>query len=100
MAELGTTLEITPSDEGFILVGEVDAHTAPQLKEAVAGREASVVVLDISGVTFMDSSGLRVVITATEDARASGGDLVLAHPSAAVARLLEISGLTEHLTLR
>ncbi|MEZ5259004.1 MAG: STAS domain-containing protein [Ilumatobacteraceae bacterium] len=66
---VGTTLEITPSDEGFILVGEVDAHTAPQLKEAVAGREASVVVLDISGVTFMDSSGLRVVITATRDAR-------------------------------
>lgn len=101
MSERGTQLTIESADGGLRLAGEVDAHTAPRLDEALAplvdaGGE---VRLDISGVSFMDSSGLRVVIGATEATRAAGGDLVLVGPTDLVRRLLSVSGLTDHLTL-
>jgi anti-sigma B factor antagonist len=45
----------------------------------------------------MDSSGLRVVIDAHQRALDAGRRLVLRHPTSAVQRLLEISGLSDHL---
>ena len=47
----------------------------------------------------MDSSGLRVLISATERARAAGGDLVLVAPTAAVRKVLEVSGLDRYPTV-
>ncbi len=103
MTEMGTQLSVDANDAGFDLNGEIDAHTAPDLESALSERlatGASTVVLDIAGVTFMDSSGLRVVIAATETARAAGGDLVLDGPQSTVQRLIEVSGLSGHLTVR
>lgn len=102
MADLGTELSIDPLDDGLLLRGEVDAHTAPALREAVMARLASGSVdvrLDMQAVTFMDSSGLRVVIDATEKARATDGDVILVAPTPTVRRLVEISGLADHLTI-
>jgi anti-anti-sigma factor len=65
----------------------------------MAELPASVITVDMSGVSFMDSSGLRVLMDATTRAREGGGDLIVARPSAAVARLVEISGLSEQLRL-
>jgi anti-anti-sigma factor len=65
----------------------------------MAELPASVITVDMSGVSFMDSSGLRVLMDATTRAREGGGDLIVARPSAAVARLVEISGLGEQLRL-
>jgi anti-anti-sigma factor len=45
----------------------------------------------------MDSSGLRVIIDVHQRATDAGRTLVLRHPTAAVQRLLEISGLADHL---
>jgi anti-sigma B factor antagonist len=53
--------------------------------------------LDMSGVEFIDSSGLGVLVAITEAARAAGGDLVVVAPGRAVVRLLELSGLAEHI---
>lgn len=103
MTEMGTQLSVEETDEGFDLRGEIDAHTAPDLEEALNGRlaaGASTVTLDLGGVTFMDSSGLRVVIAGTSTARDAGGDLVLANPQSSVKRLVEVSGLGDHLTIR
>lgn len=102
MADLGTELSIEPRDDGLSLRGEVDAHTAPSLRDALFERLAadSTVSLLMHDVTFMDSSGLRVVIEATEKARAADGDVVLVGPTTTVRRLVEVSGLAEHLTLR
>ena len=80
-------------------MGEIDAHTAPLLADAMAGLPASVVTVDVSGVSFMDSSGLRVLMDATTRARDGGGDLIVAHPTAAIVRLVEISGLGGRLRL-
>lgn len=91
-------LTITPDDHGLIVRGEIDAHTAPALAESIAASGPSV-RLDLSGVEFVDSSGLRVLIEAHQRAVDEGGQLTLADPSPAVQRLLEISGVGDYLVV-
>lgn len=102
MADIGTQLDIADGDRGFVLAGEIDAHTAPMLEKSLAERLSSGSVhtdLDLRGVTFMDSSGLRVVVAATEALRAVDGDLTLVAPTSSVAKLIEVSGLSDHLSI-
>jgi anti-sigma B factor antagonist len=85
--------------EALEIEGELDAFTAPQLEEAfraVAGPER-MVRLHLGRVTFIDSTGIRVIVRADRDLRSDGGRLVIVSPSPAVARLLEITALDEHL---
>lgn len=98
MSATDDLLVITPSDDGLIVTGEIDAHTAPTLAESLAGSGAGV-RLDMSGVQFVDSSGLRVLIEAHQRAEESGGQLTIANPSDAVRRLLEISGVSDFLVV-
>jgi anti-sigma B factor antagonist len=83
-------------DGAVLLSGEIDSYTAPELAERLAG-DPPVEVLDLAGVSFIDSSGLRVIVEAHQSRLAAGSRLVLRSPSAAVQRLLEISGLAGHL---
>lgn len=81
--------------------GEIDAHSAPTLAEhlndcACADTD---IVIDMSGVTFMDSSGLRVLIDLHQRVESAPHGLVLHAPSDSVLRLLEIAGLDDHFTL-
>jgi anti-anti-sigma factor len=99
MSQQGSQLEISATADGWTLSGEIDAHTAPRLAAAMTELPAAVVTVDMAGVSFMDSSGLRVLMDATTRARESGGDLVVASPSPTVARLVEISGLGDQLRL-
>lgn len=99
MADTGVRLEITQTETGLSLSGEIDAHTAPELANHLdplpgAGPE---VTLDVAGIEFIDSSGLRVLIEVNQRADAADRTLLIQRPSAAVKRLFEISGLTEHL---
>ncbi|GAA3398572.1 STAS domain-containing protein [Streptomyces roseoviridis] len=76
--------------------GEMDVDTATFLHHHVAnqflhGRRH--LVLDLSALSFMDSSGLNVVIKAVREARERGGDVHLVAPTPTVRRLLEITGL-------
>ena len=62
------------------LKGELDLSTVGKVEEElrrVEAIEASVVVLDLSGLTFLDSTGLRAVITADERAREQGRRFVV-----------------------
>lgn len=78
--------------------GDVDAHTCPDLIAALEPLPGSGDVrVDVSAVGFMDSSGLRALIGAHQNAEAAGRRLVVARPSSAVLRLIEISGLSDHL---
>lgn len=99
MSDTAARLDITTIADGLALAGELDAHTAPQLAEHLVELPAgdADVVLDIERVEFMDSSGLRVVIDVHQRALDAGRRLVLRHPTSAVQRLLEISGLSDHL---
>jgi anti-anti-sigma factor len=92
-------LDLTLGDDGaLVLQGEIDSYTAPDLAERL-GAQPPIEVLDVSGVTFIDSSGLRVIVEAHQARSSAGSRLVLRSPSAAVQRLLEISGLAGHLDI-
>ena len=103
--ELENPLTIEVHREGneavLTLTGELDPHTAPLLAEELDGLESegvTAVVLVLSNLGFIDSSGLRVLIAADRDITERGGTLTLRSPSETVRRLLEITGLNDHLT--
>ncbi|MFI8257655.1 STAS domain-containing protein [Streptomyces filamentosus] len=78
------------------VAGELDMETADRLHELLAeqfGQGRHRLVLDLSALGFMDSSGLNVLIQAVNRARESDGDLYLAAPTPAVRRILEITGV-------
>lgn len=77
--------------------GEVDLNTSPRLHRAIergAGR-ARPVVLETSGISFMDSTALSTFLQADEDLRERGVSLRIAAPSQAVERILGVTGLKE-----
>ena len=77
----------------FALRGELDASTCGGLAERLVGPPGSLVVIDLSQLTFMDSSGLGAIHTARRVAIKDGGNLVVSRPSPIVLRVLEITGL-------
>jgi anti-anti-sigma factor len=93
MSESGSRLEISATATGWEVRGEIDAHTAPTLAVAMTELPEGVVTVDMGDVSFMDSSGLRVLIEAATRARDGGGDLLIVRSTPGIARLVEISGL-------
>ena len=78
--------------------GEVDIQTSPVLDEQlqkVLDQGLSSIVVDLGEVTFLDSTGLSVLIAALKRCQGAGGDLRLVSPRPNVRRVLEITGLTE-----
>ena len=73
--------------------GELDLSSADTLREILLKRvEHGAVVLDMRGLDFCDSAGLRILVEADRAARARGAALRLAAVSASVDRVLELSG--------
>ncbi len=83
-------------DGRFDVVGEIDAHSASALAAALEESTADAIVVDMSAVTFMDSSGLRVLLALAERSTTGGPSLQIARPSRPIMRLFEVSGLVEH----
>jgi anti-sigma B factor antagonist len=78
--------------------GELDMSTAPELTTALVGAGetgASSITLDLSRVTFLDSSAIGALIAAGQELSAQGRKLKIGPRSAIVSRVLEITGLTE-----
>jgi anti-sigma B factor antagonist len=95
---MGVTLCVRPGDGGIIVAisGEVDVCTEAPLQQALLRiiRERSArLMLDVSGVSFMDCAGLRA-LPAT---RRRGGFMRLIATSAAVRRIIELTGTHEAL---
>ena len=90
-------ISVAPEGEGAVvrLVGELDMAEAPALTEAFAAVDAPSIVVDLSGLTFLDSSGLRVLVLAHRADR----PLTLRAPSVAVARALTVSGVDQLLRI-
>jgi anti-anti-sigma factor len=86
----------TGDDDGVVrLIGELDISTVPQASPAVAEacERATSVVVDLSELTFMDSSGVRMLLEAWAKQHERGGDLVLRAPTPTVRRLFDLLGL-------
>ena len=107
MADAPTALDLSVSDEdGETVVaarGELDVNTAPELRERLSGligAGAKTVLVELSGVTFIDSTALSVLVSALKRLRQADGDLELSSPSPSVRRVFEITGLTRLFTIR
>ena len=87
-------LEIEPSGEGLRLRGEVDLSTAEAFAHALRERidAGGSVTVDLSEVTFMDSTGVKALIVATHQL-VPGEELVLREPSPPLQRLFELTRL-------
>jgi anti-sigma B factor antagonist len=82
--------------------GEVDVATAPALAEhldKVIERDRDRVVADLRAVTFIDSTGLGVLIGAQRRCDEAGRDLRVVVSEPKIHKVFEITGLTEHFTM-
>lgn len=103
MSELELQRADAPDDELLVAVrGEIDMASAPQLRELLeTATDAGVtrVVLDCRGLEFLDSSGIGVLVAARKRL-GEGGELVIDSPPAHVRKVLDITGVGDHLTVR
>jgi anti-sigma B factor antagonist len=78
-------------------VGEIDMSTVGALRREVdaARDEVATVLLDLSDVTFIDSTGLHLLLEASQDSADGGWGFVLVGSSAAVQRLIDVSGTAD-----
>jgi anti-anti-sigma factor len=86
---------LTPSEE-------LDLSSVPRLEAAISDALESgseQLVLDLSQLTFLDSSGLRLFLILSRRARSEGWQLTLARPSEPVETLFEITGAGPNLPL-
>lgn len=77
------------------VAGDIDLHTAPRLRDALLAvtPNSQRVVVDMAGVSFLDSMGIGVLVGALKRARQSGGELVLVECQAPISQTLTIAGL-------
>ena len=93
-------LKVDTRNEGDVAVlaasGEVDVFTAPDLDRAIEAQLAegrSQLVVDLSSVSFLDSTGLGVLVKGLKGARESGGSLRLVVTSERIRKIFDITGL-------
>lgn len=92
-------VSITPSTVGdvqvFGVAGEIDVHTAPQVDEALAAAAGpgALIVVDLSQVEFIDSTGLSVLVRALARARDEDGALAVVATTERVTKVLRLTGL-------
>ena len=83
MVEPGTQLSVQPVGDGVVLVkGELDLRTCDRLEQALGERadRGDRLVLDLSELTFCDSTGLAGLVRLHKRAAAAGGSVVLRSP--------------------
>ena len=95
-----TPLRIERSEDGISVIGEIDAQTAGLLHDALLPASSTGDLrVDVSAVSFIDSSGLRVLLETHRVLDAAGRRLVLVAPSRPMVRLFEVTGLATHLVV-
>jgi anti-sigma B factor antagonist len=101
MSQFDVAVTIEEDQTVVSVCGEIDVSSAPKLRGALAEAQArhqfdeekATVVVDLSGVTYMDASGLGVLVGAARRAHCDGRDIVLRDPSPRTLRVLQISRL-------
>lgn len=90
----------TPGSDRYLITvsGEVDLATSPDLDTAIiesVDSEASSIVIDLTDVSFMDSSGLGVIVRGLKRCREADKDLDLVITSDRVLKVFGITGLDQ-----
>lgn len=83
------------------LDGDLDLATATVVEDELRRAEHSEarVVIDLANVSFMDSTGIRMLISADRRLREQGGSLQIIHVPAHIQRLFELVGIARHLVI-
>ena len=89
-----------PTDPANVLPleGEIDLHVSPRLERALASmikQQPPSLVVDLSGVRFIDSSGLAVLIRAMQEVQLYGGQLTLSGMNDNVRPIFEMARLDQ-----
>jgi anti-sigma B factor antagonist len=99
-------LDVSTEDrDGLVhvaLVGELDLSTVAKVQEELRRIEVdspATVVVDLSKLTFLDSTGLRCIVTADERAREEGRRIVIVRGPDAVQRVFAITRLDDRLEM-
>ncbi len=98
MAAAPFTAHVSNDDERALvrLIGELDVAVAPEATQAIARAERegpAVLELDLSTLAFMDSTGLRLMLSTRQRALEAGRRLLLRRGSYAVQRVFEVTAL-------
>lgn len=83
-------------------IGELDMAVVQRAQDEmveVLDHTAGVLTIDLSSLTFCDSSGARLLYKLDSEARARGRTMVLQHPTSEVSLVLRLLGLTDRLTI-
>jgi anti-sigma B factor antagonist len=94
------SLDVQRDDDGevvVVVVGEVDMATAPQLDECLCGHTDRDVVVDLSGVPFLDSSGIGALVHARKLIREAGHTLRVSGEQDNVRTVFRVAGLLDFL---
>jgi anti-sigma B factor antagonist len=95
-------IAVSEEDDRVVLAldGELDMASAPLLERAVEGVEVATkptVVLDLHELEFIDSTGLRIILSARQRCGERGQQLAVTEGSEQVERLLSVTGMAAHL---
>jgi anti-sigma B factor antagonist len=95
-------LDLETSTQGAATVislrGEIDVYTAPRLRQTLIdliSEGASDIVVDMSGVDFLDSTGLGVLVGGLKRVKAKEGSLKLVVTQEKILKIFDITGLTK-----
>ena len=95
--------EAVATDFGLLVdvAGEVDIATSPALRETLTRRPdpGGLLLVDLTRVTFLDSSGLSVLLGLRQDMAAAGGRLAIVCPPGPARLLFEVTGVDTELPL-
>ena len=78
-----------------LLSGDIDVSTVSQVTSVLADLAGHDVIVDLSGVEFIDSEGLSSLLIAHRTIAAAGGTLVLRKPTAMTARVLAVAAVDQ-----
>jgi anti-anti-sigma factor len=99
-ARLTTDVESGDGRADIVLRGELDLATVSLAEDAVNGADgAGTVVLDLRGLSFLDSSGLRLILATAESCEGDSRRLYVIRGPAQVNRVLELTGTESRLNL-
>ncbi|MFS8512904.1 MAG: anti-sigma F factor antagonist [Planifilum fulgidum] len=96
---MGLSVEVTDSRNVLVvrLAGELDHHTAAKVRNEIDEKLTTGLytnlVFNLSGLTFMDSSGLGVLLGRYKRVSQLGGNMILCAVNPSIYRLMELSGL-------
>jgi anti-sigma B factor antagonist len=91
-----STEHVGPTTTVLALTGEIDLYTCPELKQEllrVIEEGATLIVVDLAGTTFIDSTGLGVLIRGVERLRMNEGRLAVACADPNLTKIFEVTGL-------